>query len=121
MTAGPLGSEGEVAALPGRRRNVRRSGEQVVRLLERYLDEDASVRELADEFGIDRSTLLLHVQRAGLPRRNESTRWDEATLARAIQCYEAGALCREVAVEFGVHKSTVALRLQQAGLKLRSR
>lgn len=121
VTAGPLAAGCEVAALPGRRRNVRLTGEQVARLLGRYQDEGVSVRELAEEFGIDRSTVLIHVQRAGLPRRNESTFWDEPTLARAVARYEAGALCREIAVEFGVHKSTVARRLQQAGVNMRGR
>jgi len=92
----------------------------VFRLLERY-QQDVSIKDLAEEFGIDRSTLLLHVQRAGLPRRNEATFWDDDTLARATARYEARAICREIAVEFGVHKSTVARRLQQAGVSLRCR
>jgi len=111
----------EVSPVLGTRRSVRLTGEQVQLLLERYQAEQCSVRELAAEFGIDRSTLLLHVQRAGLPRRNESTFWDDATLARAIERYEAGALCREIGVEFGVSKSTVARRLHQAGVSLRRR
>lgn len=99
---------------------MRLSGEQVARLLERYQAEQVSVRELAAEFGIDRSTLLLHVQRADLPRRNESTFWDADTLDRAIRLYEAGALCREIAFELGVSKSTVARRLQAAGVAMRT-
>ena len=112
----PAGAE--VSALAGRRRNIRLSGDQIAQLLERYQAEQISVRELTEEFEIDRSTLLLHVQRAGLPRRNESTFWSEAELARAIEQYEAGAPCREIGVEFGVSKSSVARRLQQAGVSL---
>jgi len=93
---------------------------EVDQLLGRYQQDDP-IKDLAVEFGIDRSTLLLHVRRAELPWRNESTFWAEATLARAIRRYEGGALCREIAVEFGVHKSTVARRLQLAGVTLRGR
>ena len=110
-----------VSSLSGTRRTVRLIDDQIDRLLKRYQAGQGSVRELAEEFGIDRSTLLLYVQRAGLPKRNESTFWNEAELARAVERYEAGALCREIAVEMGVSKSTVARRLQLAGVNLRGR
>src|SRR5690606_16261100 len=63
VTVGPAAAGVEITAPPGRRRTVRLSREQVGRLLERYQAGQVSVRELAREFGIDRSTLLLHVQR----------------------------------------------------------
>ena len=122
VTDGPVvGRSVEVVSLDGRRRNTRLSGARLEELLERYQSGDVPVRELAKEFGVDRSTLLLHVQRAGLVRRSESTFWSETELARAVARYQAGALCREIAVEFGVSKSTVARRLQAAGVSMRGR
>ena len=119
VTAGPGRVAGsEVAGLPGRRRTVRLGAEEIERLLEGYR-LGVPVRGLAAEFGIDRSTVILHVKRAGVATRTEAVRWDNDTLARAIAIYEAGALCREIAERLGVHKSTVARRLVEAGVVMR--
>jgi len=77
--------------------------------------------DLAERFGVHRSTVLAQLRRQNEPRRSEASRWSEKELASAVQRYTEGALLAEIAATYGIHQSTVGSRLRAAGVRMRVR
>jgi len=75
------------------------------------------VDELASKFQINRSTVISHLDRAGVPRRWRKLQ--PADVQEAGRLYASGLSLANVASRFGVHASTVHSALRKAGVGMR--
>jgi hypothetical protein len=112
--------EGPVGGTPRTKRQVQR------RLTARELEEfstayrtGSSIRELAQYFKINRTTVHAHVDALGLPRRYP--RLTRADVKEAAELYQSGKSLIVVAEHFGVAGDTVALALRRTGVEIRPR
>jgi len=70
---------------------------------------------------VNRTIVLSHVERAGVPRHSDHGKWDAGTLAEAASLYEQGHSLATIGERFGIHAKTVATRLRHGGVELRPR
>jgi DNA-directed RNA polymerase specialized sigma24 family protein len=89
--------------------------EEVDQLLERYR-AGIKIKELAAEFGIARTTVMKHVERAGAPRRRNLIR---EHLEEAHRLYDQGWSLAKIAEHFGVDPGTVGYTFRKAGIPRR--
>lgn len=75
------------------------------------------LEELAERFGVHRTTVRAHLERGKIERRTASTAWDHAALTAAAH-YASGESLAAVAVRFGVDPSRVANRFRRAGIAI---
>jgi len=92
--------------------------DQINDLVARY-QAGITACQLADTFGIHRTTVSLILQRQGIPRRNQPL--TQAQIAAAISLYDNGSPLSAVGATLGCQPSTVWLALRAAGVKLRPR
>ena len=102
-------------------RTVRRLSEDQIEDLVAGYCQGSSVNQLADRFGIHRTTVLGHLDRRKVPRRRNVTKLVGARLAEAIRLYESGLSLAAVGKEVDVNARTVATALHKAGVALRTR
>ncbi len=111
----PTGSQADVPRTP--KRVFRRlEPNKVAELVRGYVD-GLRVDELASEFQINKSTVISHLDRAGVARR-----WKKLQLVdveEAERLYATGLSLANVAGRFGVHASTVHSALRKAGVQMR--
>lgn len=81
----------------------------------------ATIRQLAYDFDIHRSTVAAHLDRRQIPRREAKTAGDDTTLAEAAESYATGSSLADVARRYGIDPQTVANRFQRAGVPVRPR
>jgi DNA-binding CsgD family transcriptional regulator len=89
---------------------------KVAELVRGYVD-GRRVDDLASEFQINRSTVIGHLDRAGVARR-----WKKlhpADVQEAKHLYGSGLSLAKVAGHFGVHASTVHSALRKAAVPMR--
>ena len=93
----------------------RLSTDEVQRLIELYTRGEL-INALVAKFHISRTTVMKHVERAGVPRRRNllTERFDEAR-----QLYDEGWSLAKIGKHFGVNASTVWHALRQAGVSMR--
>jgi AraC-like DNA-binding protein len=91
--------------------------EQVCELITMHERGD-SIDELASAFGIHRTTVMTHLDRAGVERR---TGLIQRHLDEARRLYEDGSSLARVAEHFGVDAETVRRAFMDAGISLRPR
>jgi hypothetical protein len=80
---------------------------------------ESSIRELAQFFKINRTTVHAHVDTLGLPRRYP--RLTPGDVEKASELYEASKSLIAIGRHFGIAGATVALALRQAGVATRKR
>jgi hypothetical protein len=80
--------------------------------------EGVPVEELAESFGVNRTTVLGHVRRQGVPKRNRRRALLGDDLDRAVKLYSEGRSADWVAGELRVAASTVRRALKDAGVSL---
>ncbi len=80
-----------------------------------------SINGLARELDLHRTTVINHLDRAGVTRRHTARKMTDISVARAAEQYLAGAPLTIVAQQFGVHPRTLAKELRRAGTPLRPR
>lgn len=90
-------------------------------LVATYLAGEATVADLARQFGVDRTTVMRHLRRNGVAPAVERKVWDENTLLEAAAAYESGSSLSRLAAEYEVAPNTVRTRLRRAGVELRPR
>ena len=78
------------------------------------------MNDIAARFGVNRTTVISHVARRGLPRRCEYG-WSESELHGAAHLYAAGHSLASVGQRFGVDPSTVANCFRRLGIPIRPR
>ena len=105
-----------IASLPVQRRLA---PVEVGALVDAYR-QGVPVEELAASFRINRTTVLGHVRRHGVPKRDRrALRQDD--VERAVKLYPEGRSADWVAAELWVVPSTVRRALKDAGVTLRPR
>lgn len=106
------------AKLASRQSQRRLKPTQVDELVAMYAS-GSSVVVVAECFGINRETAMLHLDRRGVGRRVNVRKLDDETVRAAAERYRAGdrmdALCRD----FGVNSTTLRSELAKAGVALR--
>ena len=83
--------------------------------------EGASIDGLARRYQLHRTTVIHHLDRAGITRRRVVRKMTDESVALAAARYEQGASLAVVANEFRVHQRTLARELRQAGASIRLR
>jgi AraC-like DNA-binding protein len=89
--------------------------EEIDHLLNRYHD-GTEINALATEFQVSRTTVMKHIDRAGVPRRRNLIR---NRLDEARRLYEQGWSLANVAEHFGVDPGTVGYAFRKAGIPRR--
>jgi len=74
-------------------------------LVDRYRAGD-TINELADRFGINRTTVIAHLDRRDVERRAIAKQWDHETLTSAARRYADGLSLADIAAQFGLDPST---------------
>ncbi len=103
-----------VASLPVQRRLT---PDEQAELVAAYR-QGVPVEELAASFQVNRTTVLGHVRRCGVPKRDRRALQND-DVDRAAQLYTGGQSADWVARQLGVAASTVRRALKDAGVTLR--
>ena len=93
---------------------------EIKQLIHRYR-EGASIDGLARRYGIHRTTVIHHLDQAGVARRRVVRKMTDESVAVAAAQYGQGASLAVVADAFGVHQRTLARELRRAGAPIRPR
>lgn len=80
-----------------------------------------SIDSLARQYGVNRTTIITHLDRSGIERRRVARKMPDDAVARAAKRYSEGAPLAVVANEFDVHARTLAREFRQAGVSIRPR
>lgn len=91
----------------------RLSAGEIEELIQRYR-EGASIDGLALQHDVHRTTVIHHLDRAGIARRRVVRKMTDESVARAAARYDQGASLALVASEFGVHERTLAREFRRA-------
>jgi len=83
--------------------------------------EGRSIDSLAREYRVNRTTIITHLDRAGIERRRAARQMTDDSVARAATRYGRGASLAVVAKEFDVHARTLAREFRQARVSIRPR
>jgi DNA invertase Pin-like site-specific DNA recombinase len=92
--------------------------EQVTELGDAYR-AGSTVRQVAARFGINRTTVLEHLDRLGIPRRANQRKLTDQQVAEARRLYEEGQSLADLGSRFGVHSETVRRELSRVGVVIR--
>ncbi len=90
--------------------------EQIVELATAY-QFGSTVLELAESFGIHRTTVLRHLKYQQVPRRR--SRLNQVDIEKTVHLYSLGQSCETIALELGVGASTIRRTLKKTGVELR--
>nr|WP_300148981.1 helix-turn-helix domain-containing protein [Propionicimonas sp.] len=90
---------------------------EVDRLVGEYLG-GAGVAELADRYGVHRTTVATHLRRRSTPRRLAGLDINER--AEAVRLYRSGISLRAIGRRMGVDRKTVRAVVVSAGVAIRS-
>ena len=98
----------------------RLSRAEIEQLIHGYRRGD-SIDGLARRYELHRSTVIHHLDQAGITRRRVVRKMNDESVALAAARYEQGASLAVVASGFGVHQRTLARELRRAGSSIRLR
>jgi AraC-like DNA-binding protein len=83
--------------------------------------EGRSIDALARQYELNRTTIITHLDHAGIERRRVRRKMTGDSVASAATRYGQGASLAIVAKEFEVHARTLAREFRQAGVATRPR
>ncbi|MCP4304937.1 MAG: helix-turn-helix domain-containing protein [bacterium] len=92
--------------------------DEVDELVTKY-ESGMSVKQLAEEFKINRGTVMDHLRRRGVETRRNVRKMDEEQVARLIQLYQSGLSLVDLGSSFEVNAETVRRELIRAGVSRR--
>lgn len=110
----------EPAAPVPRQRQLRLSKAQVDELTASY-QAGSSVRELVEQFGVHRTTVLDHLKRRDVGRRPAVRKLTDEQVQEAAEFYCAGNSLVATGKRFRVDAATIAREFKQAGVSMRPR
>jgi IS30 family transposase len=108
------------AGRPPHQRQVRLTLEQRGRLVDAYRS-GKTVAQLVEALDVSRTTVLGHLERAGVARRPDIRKLTDADVANAASYYRNGESLAIVGKRFGVDTKTVARELRRANVNIRPR
>jgi len=117
------GSRGVVSEEKGRLSNPaqRRLSEATVDdLVSAYL-EGSSIDSLAAQAGVNRTTIITHLDRRRIKRRKVVRKMTDRIVQRAATRYRRGASLKVIAAQFDVDARTLAREFRRAGVPIRPR
>lgn len=94
----------------------RLSDDEAAQLVQAYRS-GATVNQLAEHWGIHRTTVLEHLKRQDVPRRQSKI--EDERLPDLIAAYEAGVTLAGLGREYEVRPETVRNTLVRAGVQIR--
>lgn len=102
-----------------RERQIQRrlTAEQVDQLLDEYR-AGASMKDLANQWRLHRTTVAAHLRRAGVAPRRRGV--PAARLLEAVRLYGQGWSCKRLAERYGCDDETVRQALKRADVSLRA-
>lgn len=98
----------------------RLSQAEIEHLIHLYRD-GASIERLARRYEVHRTTVMHHLDQAGITRRRVVRKMTDESVAVAAARYEQGASLAKVAAAFGVHERTITRAFRKAGVSIRPR
>ena len=113
----PSGRPNNNSEAPRRFRQTMDSAE-IDDLVEAY-KAGTSIKDLADEIGINRSTILKKLQGMGIPRRYPAL--DQGQCQEVCHLYERGLNSTEISQMFDVSPDTVLRAIRRGGVEVRRR
>lgn len=90
---------------------------EILELVAAYM-AGATVRDLTQQFGIHRTTVLEHLKRNGVSRRPHQRKLTELDVQAAVRLYRAGWSTTRLGRRFRVDAETVRRELHRAGMTL---
>lgn len=84
-------------------------------------NEGRSIDALARRYEVNRTTVITHLDRAGIERRRVARKMTDESVAKAAARYGQGASLAIVANESEVDARTLARELRRAGVSIRPR
>jgi transposase len=94
--------------------------QQILKLVAAYI-VGASVRDLSGQFKINRTTVVRHLERHGVPRRGSQRKLTDEDVTAAAELYHQGWSLIRLGQHYGVDDETVRRALRKAGVTLRPR
>jgi transposase-like protein len=108
------------AELRHRQQQRRLSPRQIEEVVSRYV-EGESIDSLARAFGINRTTVISHLERNGVQRRRNPRKMTDAAVQAAANRYASGLSLTAVAAEFDVCERTLTREFRVAHVVIRRR
>ena len=112
--------KGRSTAPPPRQVQVRLSQAEIDELCCDYRTGLAVV-QLVRKYAVHRTTVMEHLERQGVNRRQNVRKLTDADVRRAARMYKAGSSIIRTAAEFGVSERTMRRELAEAGHVIRVR
>jgi transposase-like protein len=81
----------------------------------------SSIDSLAARLGVNRTTIISHLDRRGIERRRSVRKMTDRSVRQAAKSYAAGESLVQVASQFGVDARTLAREFRRAGVPIRPR
>ena len=106
---------------PGNRQVQRRLGRADVERLIAAYEEGNSVAHLVARFNVNRTTVLAHLDRNSVPRRQTGPKLSAEDVAQAAGLYRDGLSLAAIGQRFRVNASTVGKALRRADVQIRPR
>jgi len=106
-----------VASVLSRQTQHRLSKSEIEQLVIIY-QSGRTITDLVDDFQVNRTTVMAHLRRAGVPRRESKI--SDTQLREVVECYLAGQTLVQVGDRFGVDGETIRRALLKAGVVRRS-
>jgi transposase-like protein len=117
----PSGDVRDTPPPAARHRTQRRLRDREVDTLVEAYRAGKTIKQVAQQFGITRTTVMAHLDRRHVQRRLAAKQWDDATLAGAAASYAKGYSLAHIAHHHDLDPQTVANRLRRAGVAIRPR
>ena len=99
-----------------RQRQKRLTEAEIARMAARYA-ECATIYQLAEEFGVARTTVAARLKKAGVTMRGQSPSAEQTV--EMVRLYESGLSLLKVGQRVGFDAKTVRTRLLERGLAMR--
>lgn len=119
-----LGGQRDDQCAPAARRVLQRQRRlnpaEATRLAQDYAI-GSTVSQLADSYGVHRTTVLAHLERQGIDRRRAQRVLTDDDIAQAAALYSSGRSLKATGSHFGVDPETIRREFKKAGVLIRPR